>query len=108
MSKNNKPEELTGHELNRLYDAIKAYTIGNGIFDYKVDEVRHLYDISRTTYYRHRNTSYYRLVQDSAREAERRGQRLTVEKLEKIAQALKKKGTLESYKGSQKQEEEDE
>lgn len=105
MSKNNKPEELTGYELNRLHDAVKAYTIGNGIFDYKVDEVRHLYGISRTTYYRYRNTSYYRLVQDSAREAEKRGQRLTVDKLEEIAQALKDEGILETYKGTQKQEE---
>lgn len=101
---NNKPEELTGHELNRLYDAIKAYTIGNGIFDYKVAEVSQLYDISRTTYYRYRKTSYYRLVQDSAREAEKRGQRLTVDKLERIAQALKNEGILETYGTSREEE----
>lgn len=102
MSK--KPETLTGHELNRLHDAIRAYTIGNGIFDYKMNEIHHLYDIPRTTYYRYRNSSYYRLVKDSAQEAEKRGQRLTVDKLEEIAQALKKAGILETYGTSREEE----
>lgn len=105
MGKNRKSEELTGHELNRLHNAIRAYTIGNGIFDYKVAEVSELYGISRTTYYRHKETSYFRLVQDSAREAEKRGQRLTVKKLEEIARALKKAGVLETYEGTGEEEE---
>lgn len=101
---NKKPETLTGHELNRLHDAIKAYTIDNGIIDYKMSEIRHLYDIPRTTYYRYKKTSYYRLVEDSAREAEKRGQRLTLDKLEEIAQALKKAGVLETYGTSEEEE----
>ena len=99
-------ETLTGHELKRLYDAIKAYTIRNGIFEYTGEEVSQLFGISRTTYYRHRKTSYYRLVQESAQEAEKRGQRLTVEKLEEIAQALKKAGILETYGTSREEEDE--
>lgn len=102
MSK--KPEALTGHELKRLHDAIKAYTISNGIFNYTGEEVSQLFGISRTTYYRYRKTSYYRLVKESAREAEKRGQRLTVDKLEEIAQALKKAGILETYGTSSEEE----
>ena len=102
MSK--KPETLTGHELKRLHDAIKAYTVDNGIFDLTGEEVRYLYGIPRTTYYRWRNTSYYMIVKDSAQEAEKRGQRLTLDKVEGIAQALKKAGVLETYGASREEE----
>ena len=102
MSK--KPETLTGHELNRLHDAIKAYIVDNGIFDFTGEEVRYLFGIPRTTYYRWRNTSYYMIVKESAREAEKRGQRLTLDKVEEIALGLKKAGVLETYGTSREEE----
>lgn len=91
-------ESLTGHELSGLEKAIKVYAIHeNEIFNFTSQEVQDLLGISRTTYYRHRQTSYYQIVHDCYEEVKKRGQVLTVDKVVEVAEGLKARGVLETY-----------
>lgn len=92
-------EKLSGWELKRLKNAVKAYTIYSSPVEHTDAEVQELYGISRATYYRYRKSFYFEIVSQTARMAYNNGDELNMKLLIEITEQIKADGALNEEEG---------